>query len=66
MSDFMVRPVAEGEQRACHTVLAQALHFPPTATTLARSGTRRLNGAASKIALLLHPIRIAHGALPRA
>jgi hypothetical protein len=29
MSDFMVRPVAEGEQRACHTVLAQALHFPP-------------------------------------
>jgi predicted acetyltransferase len=26
MSDFTVRPVAEGEQRACHTVLLEALH----------------------------------------
>jgi predicted acetyltransferase len=28
MTDFTVRPVSEGEQRACHAVLAQALHVP--------------------------------------
>jgi predicted acetyltransferase len=28
MSDFLVRPVAEGEQRACHGVLYEALHAP--------------------------------------
>jgi predicted acetyltransferase len=26
MSDFTVRPLVEGEQRVCHTLLAQALH----------------------------------------
>jgi predicted acetyltransferase len=29
MSDFTVRPVAEGEQRACHAVLARSLHNEP-------------------------------------
>ena len=29
MTNFTVRPVAEGEERACHTVLAQSLHAQP-------------------------------------
>lgn len=29
MSDFTVRPVAEGEQRACHDVLSRSLHVDP-------------------------------------
>jgi predicted acetyltransferase len=29
MNDFLVRPVREGEERACHAILARALHHPP-------------------------------------